>query len=181
MPKLVTVGLTAFLLSASSLAYAQGPSPAGATFDLPSAADVKAITDQRIDVVKAALQLTPEQAKSWPAVETAIRARADARYARLTKLAARVSDQRDVSAIDIMRGRAEALTQKAAALTKLVDAWQPLYASLDGTQKLRLRLLAHFVLREMRDEADSRRMEIGLDDDDGPLEFESMAVRLITR
>jgi hypothetical protein len=80
-----------------------------------------------------------------------------------------------------MRGRAEALTQKAAALTKLVDAWQPLYASLDGTQKLRLRLLAHFVLREMRDEADSRRMEIGLDDDDGPLEFESMAVRLITR
>ena len=181
MPKFVTLGLTDLLISASSLANAQGPSPVGATLDLPSAADVKAITDQRIDVVKAALQLTPDQVKLWPAVENAIRARADARYARLTKLAARASDQREFNAIDVMRGRAEALTQKAAALTKLVDAWQPLYASLDGAQQVRLRLLAHFVLREMRDEADTLRMEIGLDDDDGPLEFESTAVRLITR
>jgi len=180
MPKFVTLGLTAFLLSVSSLSYAQGPSSTGAMFDLPSAADLKAITDERIDVVKAALQLTPEQAKLWPAVEAAIRARADARYARLTKLAARVSDHRDFNAIDIMRGRAEALTQKAAALTKLVEVWQPLHASLDDAQKMRLRVLAHFVLREMRDDTDNRRMEIGLDDD-GPLEFETMAVRLITR
>src|SRR5262249_10776860 len=35
------------------------------------AADLKALTDARIGIVKAALQLTPEQAKYWPAVEEA--------------------------------------------------------------------------------------------------------------
>src|SRR5262249_38652512 len=34
----------------------------------------------RIGIVKAVLQLTPEQAKYWPAVEEAIRARAQAQY-----------------------------------------------------------------------------------------------------
>src|SRR5215470_2495987 len=34
----------------------------------------------RIGIVKAVLQLTPEQAKYWPAVEEAIRGRAQAQY-----------------------------------------------------------------------------------------------------
>ena len=169
MPKFVTVGLTAFLLSASSLACAQ-PSSAGSMFDLPSAADLKEFTDQRIDVVKAALQLTPAQAKLWPAVEEAIRARADARHARLAKLAALDSEQRDFNAIKVLRGRAEALSQKAAALTKLVDAWQPLFESLDASQKLRLRVLTLYLLREMRDPVDSRRMQFELDDDSDEFE-----------
>jgi hypothetical protein len=37
----------------------------------------------RIDLVKAALQLTPDQQKYWPAIENAIRARAEDRKARL--------------------------------------------------------------------------------------------------
>ena len=44
-------------------------------------------------------------------------------------------------------------------LKKLADAWQPLYASLDDNQKARLRFLAVYVLREMRDAVESRRMQ----------------------
>ena len=42
-----------------------------------------ALTDERIAIVKAALQLTPEQQKYWPAVEKAIRARAASRENRI--------------------------------------------------------------------------------------------------
>jgi hypothetical protein len=34
------------------------------------------LTDVRIDIVKIALKMTPDQEKYWPAVEDAIRARA---------------------------------------------------------------------------------------------------------
>jgi hypothetical protein len=44
-----------------SPAYAQDVSS-----PVPSQADFKALTDARIAVVKAALQLTPEQEKLWP-------------------------------------------------------------------------------------------------------------------
>ena len=74
MLKTVAAGLTALFVTASSLAYAQAPSTAGSEQDEPrlSTADLNALTDARIGIVKAALQLTPEQAKYWPAVEEAI-------------------------------------------------------------------------------------------------------------
>src|SRR6516165_2744258 len=77
MLKTVTAGLTALFVTASSLAYAQAPSTAGSEQDEPrlSTADLNALTDAQIGIVKAALQLTPEQAKYWPAVEEAIRNR----------------------------------------------------------------------------------------------------------
>ena len=75
MLKLVTAGATALFLAASPLAYAQAPSTGAA--ERLNVADWGKLTDLRIDLVKAALQLTPEQAKYWPAVEDAIRSRAD--------------------------------------------------------------------------------------------------------
>jgi len=48
--------------------------------------------------------------------------------------------------------------ERGNALKKLVDAWQPLYDSLDMRQKLRLRILSVLVLREMRDRM-AERME----------------------
>ena len=73
MLKTVVAGLTALFVTASSLAYAQAPSTAGSKQEEPrlSAADLSALTDARIAIVKAALQLTPEQAKYWPVVEEA--------------------------------------------------------------------------------------------------------------
>jgi hypothetical protein len=109
------------------------------------------LTDARIGIVKAVLQLTPEQAKYWPAVEEAIRARAQTRYQRIAAVAERLDQQRAVDPIELLRGRADALAQRAAGLKKLADAWQPLYQSLDPDQKQRLRVLAVRVLRQLND------------------------------
>ena len=73
--------LTALLVIGSSPAYAQDPSSTGMQEGRRlSQGDLKVLTDARIAVVKAALELTPEQEKLWPALEEAIRARATARH-----------------------------------------------------------------------------------------------------
>ena len=160
MLKTVAAGLTALFVTASSLAYAQAPSTAGSEQEEPrlSAADLSALTDARIAIVKAALQLTPEQAKYWPAVEEAIRNRAMGRQTRLTALA-RQREQGDGDPIDIVRHRADALAQRSAELKQLADAWQPLSATLTPEQKQRLRLFATNILRLVPRAVYLRRMQ----------------------
>jgi len=163
MPKVLLSGLTAaglaaLFIAASSPAQAQTQQPAAAQ-QLISDEDLKAYTDQRVELVKVVLQLTPAQQKLWPAVEEAIRFRATTRHARLKKLAARLSDERERSPIDLVRERADVLAQRATALKKLADAWQPLYESLDNAQAIRLRVLTLYALREMRSAVDERRAQ----------------------
>jgi hypothetical protein len=165
MSRTFIVGLTAaFILAASPSAQAQGPGGGGRMIGDAAA---KALVERRIDVIKTALSLTPEQQKLWPAVEDAIRARAATRHERLSKLIARRNGQDDLNPIDAMRARADALTQKAAGLKKLADAWQPLYASLDDNQKQRLAFLAAYAVRELRDAVASRLMAADEEYDDG--------------
>jgi len=71
------------------------------------------------------------------------------------------------SVIDLLRHRSEALAQRSAELKRLADAWQPLFQTLDEAQKLRLRILAVYALREMRDELESRQMQYFDDEDSG--------------
>jgi len=132
----------------------------------PSQTEFNILTDARIGIVKAVLQLTPEQAKYWPAVEEAIRARAQTRYQRIAAVAERLGQQRAVDPVDLLRGRADALAQRAAGLKKLADAWQPLYQSLNPDQKQRMRVLAVRVLRQLNDAVDTRRMAIYDEEDD---------------
>src|ERR1700752_3629692 len=99
--------LSLAFVAGSSLAYAQQASG-------PSQADLNALTDARIGIVKAALQLTPDQAKYWPPGEEAIRGRAHTRYARGAGVTDRLSQQRQGDPIELLRGRADALTQRAA-------------------------------------------------------------------
>jgi hypothetical protein len=165
MQKFLTAGLTALFISTSSLVYAQAPSATGPK-DGPSAADLAALTDTRIEIVKIALQMTPDQQKLWPPVEEAIRARANARHARLAKLAAAANDDKEYTPIDILRARANGLVERGTTLKKLVDAWQPLYESLDMRQKLRLRILTVLVLREMRDRLAERMEAADYDDEE---------------
>ncbi|MDE5459032.1 hypothetical protein GWE18_41350, partial [Bradyrhizobium sp. CSA112] len=61
MIKIVVVGTTVLFLAASPIAYAQTPSTA--TPERLNVADRNSLMDLRIDLVKAALQLTPEQEK----------------------------------------------------------------------------------------------------------------------
>ena len=147
--------LTALFVAGFPLAYAQDASP-----QVPSQTDFKVLTDARIGIVKAALQLTPEQEKLWPPVEAAIRARAQARYDRMVAVAGKLGEQREVDPVELMRGRADALAKRAANLKQLADAWAPLYQSLNSDQKERMRLLAMRVIHQLRVGADSRPMEM---------------------
>jgi hypothetical protein len=165
MLKLVAFGLTTLFLTASPQAYAQ--IAAAGAIDRLTAGDVSAITDARINLVKAALQLTPDQEKMWPAVEDAIRARAKDRATRLGNAETRLRELRDKSPIEALRDRnpveflhrrADVLAQRAADLKKLADAWQPLYQTLNPEQRRRMAGLAVLVFREMRDGLEQRRL-----------------------
>jgi hypothetical protein len=119
--------------------------------------------------------MTPDQEKFWPAIEEAIRARPKDRQARIAAAAERLREQgdrspiealRDRNPVEFMQRRAEALAQRAADLKKLADAWQPLYPTLTPEQKRRMAAVAIFVLREMRNELEQRRLHSEDDDEE---------------
>jgi len=167
MLKIVVAGTTALFLTASSIANAQSAqTSAPASPERLNAADRNNLTDMRIDLVKAALQLTPDQEKLWPPVESAIRARAEDRKARIPKIQETVGRRADESRVEVMRNRdpiaflqrrSEALAQRSADLDKLAEAWQPLYKTLSQEQRQRMAALAIFVLNDMSDAVERRR------------------------
>ena len=171
MMKTAVLGTTVLFLTASPIAFAQTPAPANT--DRLSADQRNALTDMRVDLTKAALQLTPEQEKLWPAVESAIRARADDRKGRVAKVQETVGKRADQNPAEAMKNRdpiaflqrrSEALAQRSADDDKLAEAWQPLYKTLSPEQRQRMAALAILVLQDMRDPADRRFTQS--DDDD---------------
>ncbi|WP_245286974.1 Spy/CpxP family protein refolding chaperone [Bradyrhizobium sp. Tv2a-2] len=169
MIKKVAVVTTAALLVASPFAYAAETSSTVGMRHPVTGADLNALTDARIGMTKAALQLTPEQEKYWPAVEEAIRARAKNRQTRLERVAElRDSDPAEVlrekNPVELMQQRADRLTQRAADLKKLADAWAPLYKTLSEDQKKRMAFATFVTGRAMRETID-RRIESEDDDE----------------
>jgi len=166
MLNLIISILVGLLASCGSLAYAQTTGVQERTTtgvqERPalSQADLKALTDARVGIVKAALQLTPEQEKYWPALEEAIRARSAGRQQRLAALANALNQQSDVDPFDLLRQRAANMEKRAGELKKLVDAWQPLWQTLNPDQKRRMGVLATHVLRVVRNAAEARQMEM---------------------
>jgi LTXXQ motif family protein len=170
MLKTVVIGTTALFLAASSIANAQSSqstqSSSNGSPERLNAMDRNNLTEMRIDLVKAALQLKPDQEKLWPPVETAIRANAEDRKARISKIQETVGRARDESRVELMRNRdpiaflkrrSEALGERSADLDRLAEAWQPLYNTLSQEQRQRMAALAIFVLRDMSDAVDRRR------------------------
>jgi Spy/CpxP family protein refolding chaperone len=162
MLRIVAAGVTALFVTASPTAYAQ--SPASAANEPLSAADMGSLTDIHIKVVKAALQLTPDQEKYWPAIEDAIRTGAKDRQTRMEEKAQRLAELRD-NPIQVLRNRdtvqflqrrADALAQRAADLKKLADAWQPLYSTLSPEQRQRMAFLTVYTLRQTRNAVQQR-------------------------
>ncbi|MCP3476910.1 Spy/CpxP family protein refolding chaperone [Bradyrhizobium sp. CCGUVB1N3] len=176
MLKVVVAGTTALFVIASPIANAQNlQTSSSASPERLNAADRNNLTDMRIDLVKAALQLTPEQEKLWPSVESAIRARAEDRKARVAKIQETVGRRADESRVEALRNRdpiaflqrrSEALAQRSADLDKLAEAWQPLYKTLNPEQRQRMAAIAIFVLRDMSDVVERRRATQSDDDDD---------------
>ena len=177
MLKIAVIGTTALFLTASLIANAQtsqSSQTSSATPERLNAADRNTLTDMRVDLVKAALQLTPDQEKYWPAVESAIRARAEDRKARLAKIGetvgrradneSRIEALRNRDPITFLQRRSEALAQRSADLDRLAEAWQPLYKTLSPEQRQRMAAVAIFVLHEMSDAVERRRTQS--DDED---------------
>ena len=159
--------IPAMFMVGAPAAYAQGASGADVSQENGrlNPTEFKILTDIRVGVIKIALQLTPEQQKLWPAVEDAIRARAEARYRRLTALRERAAQGQDIDPVQLYRERADALMERAAGLKKLADAWQPLYQSLTPDQKMRLGLVTARALEGLRGAMEDRRMEMYEEDD----------------
>jgi hypothetical protein len=173
MIRKVAVATTAILVTASPLAYAAETSSSKETSSgtvgmaHASAEDLKSLT--RVAMIKAALQLTPDQEKYWPALEDAIRARAKNRHARWERVA-ELRDNGPMEAlheknpVELMQRRAERLSQRAADLKKVADAWEPLYKTLSDDQKTRMAFVTVVAARGIR-ETIERRMESEDDDE----------------
>ncbi len=140
----------------------------------PNAAELDALTDMRIDLIKSALQLTPEQQRLWPAVEEAIRMRAKNREARLEQFIETTGARAQETPIEALRNRdpiaflnrrADALAQRSADLKQLSSAWQPLYATLTPEQKRRMVAVSLFVLHDMSNAIENRRMQLEDEED----------------
>ena len=165
MMKIVVLGTTALFL-ASPVALAQTRSPA--PLEQRQGADQNTLTDMRVDLVKAALDLTPEQEKLWPRVESAIRSNVEDRRARVAKVRETVGKRADQNSSEVLKNRdpiaflqrrSEALAQRSADLDKLAEAWQPLYKTLSPEQRQRMGALATLVLHDMSDVIDRRRAQ----------------------
>lgn len=165
MWKAAGAGAIALLIAGSAIVYAQQQRPGGE--DTPRAEmarqgdhrgqrprlsqdDIAAFTDARLAALKAGLRLTPDQEKNWPAAETAIRDYFKDRQDRMRAFRERRAEPRDnretLDPIDRLRTRAKTMSDRAAALTRLADATEPLYNSLDDSQKRRLQIMT----RQMR-------------------------------
>lgn len=155
MLKPMVVATAAFVIAGSSLVYAQqrfdgpGSRDGGPRFEqrhLPSAEDMAAFTDARIAALKAGLELTPDQAKNWPAFEQALRDLAQLRVERVqARRLAEQGQQPATTPFDRLSRRADALSKTGAALKHVADAGAPLYQSLNDAQKERFKKLARLL------------------------------------
>jgi hypothetical protein len=148
------IAATAFLaIAGSSYVYAQqgfgghrgfGDGPRAEFRHRPSAADMAAFTDARIAALKAGLELTPDQVKSWPPFEQAVR---DMVQLRIQRKQARQSGEQQTpsSPFDRLAHRADNMSKASAALKKVADAGAPLYQSLNDDQKARFVKLARIL------------------------------------
>ena len=109
--------------------------------------DRAAYVDARIAAVHAGLKLNADQEKLWPPVETAVR---DFAKLRIDRANARMNSSRDDSSqqkpddpVTRLRDHADNMAATAAAMKKIADAADPLYKTLDDSQKRRLAVLTH--------------------------------------
>lgn len=128
-----------------------------------TADDVTAFADARIAALKAGLELTPDQAKNWPAFEGALRNMVQLRIQRMqARQAARQQNQTQsqtqspTGPFDRLGHRADAMTKMSAALKQIADTGAPLYQSLTDQQKSRFTILARMLRPHHRRQGSNR-------------------------
>ena len=157
MWKPVIVATTVLAIAGSSIVYAQqrfgGSDGYGdglrfaQRYHHLSPEDRAAFVDARIAALKAGLELTPDQAKNWPAFEQALR---DMAQLRAQRRAAREASEQNPSQtpivpFDRLAQRADNMAKASAALKRIAETGQPLYMSLNEAQKERFKKLARML------------------------------------
>lgn len=152
MFKPVMVGMAVLVIAGSSPVYAQrqfGDHEGFGRFRAgryqPSTDDMAAFAEARIAALKAGLQLTPDQAKNWPAFEQAVRQLAQLHLQQVKARQGRQQGENAPDPFDRLGRRADALAKTSAALKKVADTGAPLYQSLTDAQKGRFRVLARML------------------------------------
>lgn len=152
MWKPLVVATAALTIAGSSIVYAQQrfgeldgyrDGPRFERRPRLSPEDRAAFVDARIAALKAGLELTPDQAKNWPAFEQALRDKAKLRAERIAAHEAREQNpsQTPISPFDRLSQRADDMATASAALKRIAEAGKPLYMSLSDAQKERFRKL----------------------------------------
>ena len=168
MRNVLLAGIAALTVAGSTAVYAQHrPWFHGHT--QMSQEDRAAFLDARIAAVHAGLKLTADQEKLWPPVEAAVRDFAKMRLDRANaRMAAEKTDTDKAAMPDDpvarLRERADNMAATATSLKKIADAADPLYKTLDDSQKRRLTMLTHMEGRGFGAEGWRRhRLERGMD------------------
>jgi LTXXQ motif family protein len=170
MKKVLLAGVAALAIAGSTVVYAQHRPWLHEHMRL-SPEDRAAFTDARIAAVHAGLKLTPDQEKLWPPVEAAVRDFAKLRLDRANARMKASEDSKDAQKSDDpvarLRERADNMATSATALTKIADAADPLYKTLDDGQKRRLKILTHMERRSGGEGWRHRAFERGMGRDGG--------------
>jgi hypothetical protein len=160
MWKKALVCATAIMIMGSTIVYAQQGPAAGTRVEDEGAStkkgiatgrprftaeDMAAFADARIAALHAGLELTPDQEKSWPAFEQALR-----EFTKLQLEGFSVSRDQQPSSGPVIRLQrlADLFSTRGATLKRLADTLAPLYQSFDDGQKRRFTVLARFMLVE---------------------------------
>jgi hypothetical protein len=108
-----------------------------------TAEDRAAFLDAHIAALKAGLELTADQAKNWPPLESAMRDLAKERADRFAAWQAQrqTAQAQEVNPVDRLTQASQRMSARSADLLKLAAAAKPLYDSLDDSQKRRFAML----------------------------------------
>lgn len=146
MKKFAIAAVAVLAIAGSTAVYAQHRHW-GHGFSRMSPEDRSAYADARIAAVHAGLKLTADQEKLWPPVEAAVREfaklRLDRANARMNAPRDDASQQKPDDPVARLRDRADNMATTAAAMKKIAEAADPLYKTLDDSQKRRLAFLTH--------------------------------------
>jgi hypothetical protein len=144
---LASAALTGFPLISGSIAQTNDKAPAAQSEQKTGPADnqIANEVDARIAELKARLNLSVDQEKNWPGLQSALHDYGIEQLKNAIENGNRPSrhdrereGQDHPNDIAVMRTMADSLTARGASLKKLADAADPLYGSLDDRQKREL-------------------------------------------
>jgi hypothetical protein len=148
--------------AAATALFASGSTAVAQSGQQPTHAELaqhwaEAAIDAQLKTMKTSLRLTDDQEKDWAPFESAVKDGEKTRFLALQK-----EQAGNLSPMERLNAKADRISQSQAALDKMVEAAQPLYASLDAGQKHKFTTLGRMLVPERgRFVKEMRRLSTG--------------------